>query len=65
MNPLLLATRSADKAREIRAILAAAGCTTELASLEEARVPWSSTEDTIEDHDSFAVNARAKAEYFA
>ena len=65
MNPLLLATRSADKAREIRAIMTAAGCTTELASLEEARVPWSSAEDTIEDHDSFAANARAKAEYFA
>ena len=63
MNRLLLATRSADKVREIKEILAGAG--TEVVSLEEARVAWSSHEDTLEEHDSFQANARAKAEYFA
>ena len=65
MNRLLLATRSADKVREIKAIMAAAGSTVEVASLDDARVAWSSAEEAIEDHDSFAANARAKAEYFA
>ena len=64
MNRLLLATRSADKVREIREILAGIG-TLEVVSLEEARVPWSSKEDAIEEFDSFQANARAKAEYFA
>ena len=65
MNRLLLATRSGDKAREIGAILQGAGAGVELVSLEEARVAWSSKEDTIEEFDSFLSNARAKAEYFA
>jgi len=64
VNRLLLATRSADKAREIREILKAAGCDVELVSLEEARVAWSSAEEEIEDQDSFLGNARKKAEYF-
>ncbi len=64
MNRLLLATRSPDKAREIRDILAAAGAQVELVSLDEARVPWCSREDAIEEFDSFQSNARAKAEYF-
>jgi len=45
--------------------MTAAGSTVELVSLEDARVGWSSAEDGIEDRDSFAANARAKAEYFA
>ncbi len=65
MNRLLLATRSADKAREIREILGEAGAGVEVVSLEDARVPWHSHEDAIEEHDSFQANARAKAEYFA
>ena len=65
MNTLLLATRSPDKVREIKEILVAEGVTTTLKSLEEARVPWSSKEDAIEEFDSFQANARAKAEYFA
>lgn len=65
MTRLLLATRSADKLREIRDILAAAGCPVEIQSLDEARVHWSSEEGRIEQHDSFLSNARAKAEYFA
>ena len=64
MNRLLLATRSADKVREVKEILADVG-TLEVVSLEEARVPWSSKEDAIEEFDSFQANARAKAEYFA
>ncbi len=62
---LLLATRSADKAGEIREILAAAGAVVELQSLDEAHVHWSSEEERLERFDSFEANARAKAEYFA
>lgn len=65
MKGLLLATRSADKVREIRRILAAAGCPVEVESLDEAHVRWKSDEERIEEHDSFLANARAKAEYFA
>ncbi len=61
---LLLATRSADKVREIRRILAAAGAAVELQSLDEARVHWSIEEERIEEFDAFLSNARAKAEYF-
>jgi len=64
VNRLLLATRSAEKVREIKEILSVVG-TLEVVSLEEARVPWSSKEDGIEEFDSFQANARAKAEYFA
>lgn len=65
MSRLLLATRSADKAREIREIVAAAGLSVEIQSLEEAYVHWSGDEERIEQYDSFLSNARAKAEYFA
>ncbi len=65
MSRLLLDTRSADKTREIRRILAAAAPGLEFQSLEEARVHWSSEEDRLERFDSFLANARAKAEYFA
>jgi XTP/dITP diphosphohydrolase len=67
VNRLLLATRSADKAREIRQILEAAGAGggVELQSLDEARVHWSSEEERLERFDSFHANARAKAQYFA
>ncbi len=65
MNRFLLATRSGDKVREIREILVTALAPVEIVSLEEARVPWSSAEDKIEEFDSFQSNARAKAEYFA
>lgn len=65
MNRLLLATRSEDKSREIKAIMQAARCTAELVSLREARVAERSEEERIEEHDSFLGNARAKAEYFA
>ena len=63
MPKLLLATRSADKVREIREILAALGV--EAVSLDDAHVGWRSDEERIEEHDSFLANARAKAEYFS
>jgi len=65
VNRLLLATRSADKAREIREILQEAGAAVELQSLDEAHVHWASEEERLERFDSFEANARAKAEYFA
>ncbi len=61
---LLVATRSADKAREIRQILAAAGAGVEVQSLDEARVHWSSDEERLERFETFEANARSKAEYF-
>jgi XTP/dITP diphosphohydrolase len=65
VSRLLVATRSPDKAREIREILAAAGSTVEARSLDEAHVHWSSEEERLERFDSFEANARSKAEYFA
>ncbi len=65
MTPLLLATRSSHKVAEIRRILAEAGCTATIMSLDDAHVAWSAKEETIEEFDSFLSNARAKAEYFA
>jgi XTP/dITP diphosphohydrolase len=65
VSRLLLATRSADKVREIRRILAAAGLALEIESLDEAHVHWASEEERIEEFDSFLANARAKAQYFA
>jgi XTP/dITP diphosphohydrolase len=63
MPKLLLATRSADKAREVREILAGAGV--EVVSLADAHVAWRSAEEELEEHDSFLGNARTKAEYFS
>jgi len=65
VNRLLIATRSPDKAREIKEILEAHKAGVEAVSLEDARVPWSSAEDRLEEFDSFQSNARSKAEYFA
>lgn len=61
---LLLATRSAHKAREIREILAAGG-TGRILTLNEAGIPPSPEEDDIEAFDTFTANALAKARYFA
>ena len=65
MNRLLLATRSPDKVREIKEIFAATAPAVDVVSLEEARVAWSSKEETLEEHENFLSNARSKAEYFA
>jgi XTP/dITP diphosphohydrolase len=61
---LLLATRSADKAREIRQILAAR-TDLRLLSLEDAGVEPDDAEDDLEAFDTFAANALAKAAWFA
>ena len=63
MAKLLLATRSADKVREIREILS--GVAVEVVSLADAHVGWRSAEEDLEEHDSFLANARTKAEYFS
>ncbi len=58
----LLATRSPDKLREIREILAPTAV--ELVSLRELSVPASPEEDAIEAYETFRENALAKARYF-
>ncbi len=59
----LLASRSPDKLREIREILAPTGV--QLVSLRELDVPATPEEDAIEAFETFRENARAKARYFA
>ena len=60
---LLVATRSAGKQREVRRLLA--GGDLEVVFPDEAGVFASAEETRLELGDSFAANARAKAEYFA
>lgn len=62
--PLVVATRSADKLREIAAILAPFPFV-ELQSLRDAGLPPEPVEDTIEVFDTFQENALAKARHFA
>jgi XTP/dITP diphosphohydrolase len=59
---LLFATRSAGKQREIRHYLEAAGH--EVVFPDEAGVPETTAEESLEQSDSFETNARKKAEYF-
>jgi XTP/dITP diphosphohydrolase len=59
---LLFATRSAGKQREVRRVLEAAGH--RVLFPEDAGVPESSAEASLEVADSFETNARLKAEYF-
>lgn len=60
---MVLATRSAGKVRELRALCAAAGIVAEdLTSVGLAAEP---AEDAIEVHDTFEENARAKGRWFA
>ncbi len=64
MLRVLVATRNADKLREIRQVLAGhAGI--ELIDLREAAIPESPAEDEVEAFESFEENALAKARYFA
>ena len=63
-RPLLVATRSGHKLREIREIMARHGGP-EVVDLEAAGVAYEPAEDSIEVHDTFAGNARAKARYYA
>ena len=60
---LLVATRNAGKAREIREILR--DLPFELAFLHEAGVQELPEEERLEDAETFEANARRKAEYFA
>ena len=61
-GPLLLATRSEGKLRELNGILASAGL--RAVNLAEAGVAANTDEDGIECHDTFGENALAKARYF-
>lgn len=60
---LVLATRSAHKAREIGQILAPLEL--EVVTLADLGIEPAPEEDTIEVHDTFAANALAKARFFA
>ncbi len=60
---LLVATRSQGKQREVKRILEGAGIA--VVFPDEAGILEESAEDALELGDTFAVNARAKAEYFA
>jgi XTP/dITP diphosphohydrolase len=59
---LLFATRSAGKQAEVRRVLEAAGH--QVVFPDEAGVPETMLEETLEVSDSFETNARTKAEYF-
>jgi len=61
--PLVLATRSAGKIRELRALCAEAGYAVQ--TLDDAGVAEARAEDGIEVFDTFVANAEAKARYFA
>ena len=60
---LLVATRSAGKQREVARLLAGSGL--EVVFPDDAGMHASQEEERLELQDSFAANARAKAEYFA
>lgn len=60
---LLVATRSPGKQREVRRLLARAPF--EIAFPDDVNAWETTAEAALELHDSFAANARAKADYFA
>lgn len=60
--PLLLATRSPGKLRELRPMFAAAGI--RVVGLAEAGIPTSPDEEAVEAFGTFEENALAKARYF-
>jgi len=62
-RPLLLATRSAGKVRELLALSEAFGWAVE--TLADAGVTEDAAEDALEDADTFEGNALAKARWFA
>jgi len=61
-GPLLIATRSEGKLRELNGILAAAGL--RAVNLSQARIEETAAEEGIECFDTFEENALAKARYF-
>ena len=60
---LLLATRSAHKAQEIRTILSGIPRLTVL-DLDDIGLEWRDEEEALEPFDTFEENARSKVEYF-
>ncbi len=60
---LVLATRSAGKGTELRALALAAGISAH--TLDEVGIRASPEEDRLEEYDTFEENARAKARHFA
>jgi len=60
--PLLLATRSAGKLRELRPLFDSLGVA--VMDLDELGLPHDADEDAIEHFDTFEANALAKARYF-
>ncbi len=63
MDKLLVATRSKGKIREIRKLLGGVKC--EVVFPDEIGIAYGGVEELIEDTDTYAGNAAAKAKYFA
>ena len=63
VEPLLIATRSGGKLRELRELFRGAGIA--VVDLTEAGIAESAEEDDLENADTFEENALAKARYFA
>lgn len=63
VEPLLIATRSRGKLRELRALFRSAGMA--VVDLTEAGIEALAEEDDLENADTFDENALAKARYFA
>lgn len=63
VEPLLIATRSGGKLRELRALFRGAGIA--VVDLVEAGLEATADEDDLENADTFEGNAFAKARYFA
>ena len=63
IEPLLIATRSSGKLRELRELFRTAGIS--IIDLAEAGIEASAEEDDLESADTFEENALAKARYFA
>jgi XTP/dITP diphosphohydrolase len=63
LQPIVLATRSAGKLRELRPLFAARGFT--VTDLGEAGIPETAEENALEVYTSFEENALAKGRYFA
>jgi XTP/dITP diphosphohydrolase len=63
VEPLLIATRSAGKLRELRELFRKSGIA--VLDLLEAGIPEDPAEESLESFDTFEENALAKARYFA
>jgi XTP/dITP diphosphohydrolase len=63
IEPLLIATRSSGKLRELRELFRTTGIA--VMDLAEAGIDASAAEDDLENADTFEENALAKARYFA